>query len=232
MTSEALARPARARARRGIPAMLRAYSSHRYGCLFATLLLTLAAGPTLDVLLPRYNPLEVLLALNLIAALASIAYEGRMRVPIVLGGSFIAARGVRAVLGIPGMLAFSEVVWITAIVLVMVASVRRALRAGVVNPERILAALDAYLLAGLVFGIAYRVVDQLWPSSFGGTRPLGLAQAIYFSFGTLATLGYGDVVPVSEPARGLAILEGVSGQMYLAVLVARLVSLYSQQRDS
>ncbi|TMA94966.1 MAG: hypothetical protein E6J77_02760 [Deltaproteobacteria bacterium] len=93
------------------------------------------------------------------------------------------------------------------------------------------AALDGYLLAGFLFGVAYRALDQLWPGSFGGAKPVGLAQSIYFSFVTLATLGYGDVVPVSEPARGFAVVEGVSGQMYLAVLVARLVSLYSQARD-
>jgi hypothetical protein len=46
---------------------------------------------------------------------------------------------------------------------------------------------------------------------------------------TIATLGYGDVVPVSDAARGLAILEAVGGQMYIAVLVARLVSLYAAQ---
>jgi len=48
---------------------------------------------------------------------------------------------------------------------------------------------------------------------------------------TLATLGYGDIVPASDSTRGLAILEAVSGQMYLTVLVARLVSLYSKQAD-
>jgi voltage-gated potassium channel Kch len=51
--------------------------------------------------------------------------------------------------------------------------------------------------------------------------------AIYFSFVTLATIGYGDVVPLTDVARSLAILEGVGGQLFLAVLVARLVSLYS-----
>jgi hypothetical protein len=50
--------------------------------------------------------------------------------------------------------------------------------------------------------------------------------AIYYSFVTLATLGYGDIVPRSEVARGLTIMEAVAGQLYLAVLVARLVSLY------
>ena len=57
-----------------------------------------------------------------------------------------------------------------------------------------------------------------------------LANGIYFSFVTLATLGYGDVVPQTEIARGLAILEAVSGQLYLAVMVARLVSLYVGER--
>jgi voltage-gated potassium channel len=52
-------------------------------------------------------------------------------------------------------------------------------------------------------------------------------RGIYFSFVTLATLGYGDIVPASDVARGLAILEAVIGQFYLTVVVARLVSLYS-----
>ena len=52
------------------------------------------------------------------------------------------------------------------------------------------------------------------------------ADGIYFSFVTLATLGYGDFVPKTEVARGLAILEAVAGQLYLGVMVARLISLY------
>jgi voltage-gated potassium channel len=53
--------------------------------------------------------------------------------------------------------------------------------------------------------------------------------AIYFSFVTLATLGYGDITPRTDVARSVAILEGVGGQLFLAVLVARLVSLYSMK---
>lgn len=49
---------------------------------------------------------------------------------------------------------------------------------------------------------------------------------MYFSFVTLATLGYGDIVPRSDVARSLAIIEAVAGQLYLAVMVARLVSIY------
>jgi hypothetical protein len=216
-----------------LTAAVAAYRRHRFAWLFATLLLTLGAGPTLDLLLARYNPLEVFLAINLLAAIASVAHEDQMRPAVILGVAFIALRGLRAALGLPGALALSEGIWLTAIVLATVASVRHALRPGIVDAERLFAALDGYLLAGLLFGVAYWILERLWPASFGGAAlgAFDLPRAIYFSFVTIATLGYGDVIPVSEPARGFAIVEGVSGQMYLVVLVARLVSLYSREHD-
>ena len=221
---------ARSRADRPIAT---AYLRHRFGWLFGTLLLTLAAGPTLDALVPHHNALQLLLALNLVAAIASVAREHDMRIPIMLGISFAVARVAQAAVGVPGMLGVSEGLWLIGIVLAMVTTVRHAFGRGAVDAERIFAALDAYLLAGLLFGVAYWMLDALWPGSFGGTAPgaLDASHAIYFSFVTIATLGYGDVTPVSEPARGLAIVEGVSGQMYLAVLVARLVSLYARQHE-
>jgi hypothetical protein len=217
----------------GLVEAVTAYRRHRFAWLFVSLLLTLGAGSTLDVLAPRYNPLQVLLGFNLLAAIASVAHEGQMRLPLLLGLGFVVARVLRAALGVPGMLRVSDAIWLIAIVLATLTSLRHALGRGPVNGERILAALDAYLLAGLIFGVAYWTLDGFWPGSFSSATPgeLGVARAIYFSFVTIATLGYGDVVPASEPARGLAMVEGVAGQMYLAVLVARLVSLYAQQHD-
>src|SRR5262249_21343883 len=137
-------------------AVVTAYRRHRFAWLFASLLLTLGAGSTLDVLASRYNPLELLLALNLFAAIASVVRErGEMRLPVLLGIAFVASRGRQAVLVIPAMLAASDCFWLTAIVLATVATVRHALASGIVDAERILAALDAYLLAGLLFGMAY-----------------------------------------------------------------------------
>jgi voltage-gated potassium channel len=57
---------------------------------------------------------------------------------------------------------------------------------------------------------------------------LSLGRAVYFSFVTLATLGYGDIVPASDAAAGVTIVEAMIGQFYLVVLVARLVSLYAR----
>jgi voltage-gated potassium channel Kch len=62
--------------------------------------------------------------------------------------------------------------------------------------------------------------------------PISLNRAVYFSFVTIATLGYGDIVPASDVAGGIAVVEAVIGQFYLVVLVARLVSLYARQSDT
>jgi len=90
-------------------------------------------------------------------------------------------------------------------------------------------------LAGIVFGVAYHVLDGIQPGSLRtasaeGAEPAAasLGTCIYFSFVTLATLGYGDVVPASELTRMLATLEAVGAQLYLAVLIARLVGLYAR----
>lgn len=206
---------------------------HRFAWLFFSLLLTLAARPALEALVPGPDPLELLLAVNLVAATATAARERWIRVLLLLGMAFVVARGIRAVLGIETLLPISQVLWLLASLLATATTARHALRARVVDAECIFAALDAYLLAGLIFAVCYWLLDQTWPASFGvaSANDLDLARAIYFSFVTLATLGYGDIVPTSDTARGLAILEAVSGQMYLTVLVARLVSLYAKQAD-
>ena len=106
------------------------------------------------------------------------------------------------------------------------AALRFAMRATLVDAEHLYAALSAYLLAGIFFGLFYWVLQQIWPGTFAVTGDFSRMSAIYFSFVTIATLGYGDIVPRSDVARGLAIVEGVGGQLFLAVMVARLVSLY------
>lgn len=210
-----------------------AYRRHRFAALFATLLLTLGAGPTLEALAPHQSPLLLLLALILLAAVGS-APAGHLGLPLVLGLGFVVTRGALAALGIPGMLEVGEALWMIAIALATVTAVRHAFGRGAVDAERILAALDGYVLAGLLFGFAYVMVDRAWPGSFAGATAgtLDMTHAIYLSFVTIATLGYGDLVPVSPPARGLAVVESVAGQMYMTVLVARLVSLYARRDDA
>lgn len=90
------------------------------------------------------------------------------------------------------------------------------------------AAVVAYLFVGLLFSNIYLALELLTPGSFSvahDTILLDPSSLRYFSYVTLTTLGYGDVLPISEQAKSLAIMEAFIGQIYLAVLIARLVSL-------
>lgn len=106
----------------------------------------------------------------------------------------------------------------------------RALRDGRINSHRIMGAVGAFLLIGIVFAQAYRTLALFIPGAFsnaGARSDIGdfSRDAVYFSFITLTSLGYGDIVPLHPLARSLATLEAVTGQLFLAILVARLVAL-------
>jgi hypothetical protein len=110
------------------------------------------------------------------------------------------------------------------------------LRAPRVNSEVLCAGISTYLLLGLSWSFAYLLVAQLAPDAFflnNGTttgHSLHGADAFYFSLITLSTVGYGDIIPVSNVARMLAAMEAITGSLFVAVLIARLVALYSSER--
>ena len=205
------------------------YRQRPYGVLFLSLLVTLVASPIAAEFQLRTWPIELLLIVNL--AVAAIGYDtprGR--------GRLLAVVIVTAILRILGRWLHIEaaadaaaLLSVLLAVLATIAALRFALRGRKVDSERLCAALSAYLLAGLCFGIVYFQVEQLRPGSFaiGGAATklsqLDLQTAFYFSFVTLTTLGYGDISPLTPTTRGVAISEAILGQLYLAVLVARLV---------
>lgn len=107
------------------------------------------------------------------------------------------------------------------------------LRRGRVNSDRIFAAICVYMLMGYGWSFVYSILVEVQPHAFVATTEVGLhdfvarlLQLRYFSFMTLTTVGYGDIVPHSPVARTLAVLEAVMGQFYLVVLVGRLVGLH------
>jgi hypothetical protein len=208
---------------------LQAYRQHRFAILFYSLLLTIAAAPVADLL--GLQLLQGFLVLNLLAAALGAA-SGRLAA-VLLG-----LTGVYAAMGVAGLfwagILFREIgqaVWALISVITLLGTLRHALRPGAVDRERIYAALTVYVLAGVTFSVVYLLIEQRWPASFAMASGTAFAfpQASYFSFVTLASLGYGDIVPVNDAARALAVLEVIAGQMYLTVLVARLVSLYVSQ---
>jgi len=120
-----------------------------------------------------------------------------------------------------------------SIVLFCIVILTRVLKKGPITFHRIEGAIAAYLLLGLSWATAYELLEYLNPGSFTGSVAGSgrFSSWIYFSFVTIATLGYGDIAPVHPIARSLATAEAITGQLYLAILIARLVSqeLYYRQ---
>jgi hypothetical protein len=97
---------------------------------------------------------------------------------------------------------------------------------GKITAYRITGSIVVYLLISLVFTFSYRLNFLLdGNTAFNGLRTRELGEFSYFSLTTLTTTGYGDITPASNVARSLANLEGLVGQLYPAILIARLVSL-------
>lgn len=215
--------------------LLERYRRRRFAWLFVALVATIGARPVLDAFGSERDPFEWLLAASVAVAGVGLARERGMRWLVALTAAFVLVWGAHVALAADSLRAAGRLLWTAAFALAVIACVRHALRPGRVDEERIFAALDAYLIVGLLFAIAFWMLDALHPGSYGGAAlgdgALDIRAAIYLSFLTISTVGYGDLVPVSDAARGLAIVEAVGGQMYLAVLLARLVSLYARQDD-
>ena len=99
-----------------------------------------------------------------------------------------------------------------------------------VTGDMIMGAICVYLLFGLIWSFVYTTLEMTQPGSFQMTGEVtDQAAFTFYSYVTLTTLGYGDITPISAPARSLAILEAMTGSLYLAVLVARLVGIHISQ---
>lgn len=114
---------------------------------------------------------------------------------------------------------------------------RHLLNQKVVTADLIWGAVCGYFLIGFMWEDIYSLLENIQPGSFnlGQQQVPDIDSFTYFSFVTLATLGYGDIVPLTEQAQSLTIIEAVMGQMYLAVNIATLVAIrisQSRSRDS
>ena len=119
------------------------------------------------------------------------------------------------------MLAFSALIWVVA---------HAVYAPGRITFHRLQGAIVIYLSLATIFAAAYGLIWELIPRAFANIAvPMGdpqeVAIMLYFSLTTLTTTGYGDIVPIDPFARSLANLESVVGPFFLAITVARLVSM-------
>ncbi len=96
----------------------------------------------------------------------------------------------------------------------------------------IYASIVVYLLIAIMWSFVYSVLESIQPGSFAigeGQIEVGRRLYIYYSFVTITTLGYGDITPTTDLANSVSFLEAVTGQLYIAILIARLVGLHIAQ---
>lgn len=117
-------------------------------------------------------------------------------------------------------------------------SLNYVLRPGVVSGNKLHAGVAAYIMIGMLWSFVYTVIDVLVPGSFdymGNIDThvrLDWREFLFFSFVTLTTTGYGDIVPVTRIAQAAAILQQLAGTFYIAILIARLAGLYEPDAPS
>lgn len=185
--------------------------------------------------------IAVFFSFILISGVATVAKSASTTA--VVGSLVVASltvRGLRLWFG-GGALVVSDAVFssvfCTTLAVVVMAQV---LRPGPVTWYRIQGAVAFYLLMGLAWAFAYELVELQWPNAFmppssasPNTDPT--ARFMYFSFVTLTTVGYGDIAAVHPLARSLVTMEALTGQLFPALLLARLVSMelyYRQTKGS
>ena len=111
--------------------------------------------------------------------------------------------------------------------------IRHLINQKVITVDLIWGAVCGYFLLGFMWGDIFSLLETLQPGSFNlGEGVPDIDSLIYFSFVTLATLGYGDIVPLTKQAQSLAIIETIMCQMYLAVNIAALVAIRISQSRS
>ena len=213
------------------------YSQRRFAILLA-ILVGLLAGPSLFTRGRSPEWFDIIMSLLMLAAILSLCFEHYQRLIALLFAVPAIGFGLagHSVAGIPSSAA-SVLAQLCDIAFYLGAAsliVRSLFNRDDVTFDSMLGAVCGYLFVGLGWAFCYSLIESFYPGSFAlgdslaahSDRELMLPQLlVYYSFVTLTTVGYGDVSPVSAPARTFSWMEAIAGQFYLEVVVASLVSL-------
>jgi hypothetical protein len=216
-----------------LPAPSRFWASDRGLSIFLVVTVALIVGPALGpVGLPGRLLGDTLISLMLVSGAAAVT--DRPRAVLIVAVITLAALVVRwaSWLFPSGPLAvWREISTLAALVALSWVILTLVFRRGPITTRRLEGAIAVYLLLGFTWAHVYELVALWHPGALtGAVDGKGSLRWAYYSFVTLTTMGYGDIVPVHPLARASAVLEAVTGQLYLTILLARLVSLELQSR--
>jgi len=154
------------------------------------------------------------------------------RVRLAAGMNFaaVALAAIAALGGGDGFLAATGAIQVVLLVGATFVVLREVLSSSAVSFRTILGAISVYMIFGLLFSTLYVTIDRLQSAPFFAEGGGGTGDFLFFSFTTLTTTGYGNLVPAGQPGKMFAGLEMLLGQIFLVTLIAGLVSLWRPRR--
>jgi len=199
--------------------------------LWGLVVILFVIRPLADVRIAGRAVIETGFALVLLAGVWTV--WSRRRQAVILTAVIVLAEIVRWLSGqmpAAGLAPWEALANAVPIGILVLLVLSRVFHAGPITRQRIEGAIAVYLLVALMWSEIYQFIEAMNPGSFqfpSGSAGLSdrFSPLLYFSFITLTTLGYGDIVPVAPAARSLAMVEALIGQLYPAILIARLVSM-------
>jgi Ion channel len=205
----------------------------RYGFVLALILLDYIALSLLSGETAAWARVAAQVSLGVTLILTLVAAQVRRRWLIV--AAFFVFAGLLALGGAAIFRndLFTSLVYVTGALLVIVTPIlilRDVAEHTVVTTDTVMGAACAYLLFGICFALIYGTAGQFMPNGFFGAGKSPTSDFLFFSFTTLTTVGYGNLIPATPVGQSLAMVEALSGQIYLVIVVARLVSIWGQER--
>jgi hypothetical protein len=220
---------------REIRSLLRSPLQYRYGTLFMSLLLLLALPAFLPERLEMLGT-SIVFTLVVSAGVGAVAETRRgLRLALLIAVPTLLLMWAGPRLGTQVPVVLADILLVAFLAYASAAILNHVLRADQVDLETIYGAVCVYFLLAAFWGMLYPLVETLAAGSFNLPDSVSLTTSgrldagpmMYYSFVTITTLGYGDITPATELARLLAVLEAVLGQLFLVILVARFVGLYT-----
>jgi hypothetical protein len=200
--------------------------ANAFGLVMLLVLLTYVLASLL-----AYKDWTALLIVGVASASASVAVtSARARSWVVRWGARLAVVAVllaflNPLLDAPSLLGLASLILMLMLMWAAGSVLRAVLTETEVGFRTILGAISVYLIFGLLFTFLYAAIDRLQDGAFFG-QPIVAGDYVFFSFTTLTTTGYGNLVPAGQPGKMFAGLEMLLGQIFLVTLIAGLVSLW------
>jgi hypothetical protein len=180
---------------------------------------------------------DIMVSVVLIAAIWAVSrHRGLLAIGLLLAVPLFLARWALYVVDIHWLAVVWPLLGIAFFAFTATVLLRQVLSDTTVTADTIAGSISVYLLLSVIWALIFSLIEAAHPASFhvngspfeisGSAYHSQLPAFLYLSLITISTVGYGDIVPVTQPARMVAALEGVIGQLYLAVLIARLIGLH------